>query len=112
MNKACFLKRELLVLQAMPIIKSSKKALRQSKKRIILNKDKILALKLKLKKLKKQKDAKALAEIYSLADRMVKTRVIHKNKAKRIKSQTAKLVSQPPPSSTVQSPKKNSPKNS
>lgn len=78
----------------MPVIKSSKKALRQTKKRTILNKSKATFLKIELKKLKKEKDPKVLPKIYSLVDKMVKTHVIHKNKAKRIKSRAGKIVSQ------------------
>lgn len=78
----------------MPVIKSSKKALRQTKKRTILNKSKATFLKIELKKLKKEKDPKVLPKIYSLVDKMVKTHVIHKNKAGRIKSQVEKIVSQ------------------
>ena len=76
----------------MPIIKSAAKALRQTKKRTLANQGKIAVLRVELKKLKKQKNLKQLSKIYSLADKMAKTHVIHKNKAARIKQAASKLV--------------------
>ncbi len=87
----------------MPIIKSAAKALRQTKKRTLVNKKKVTVLKTEIKKLKKQKNLQQLSKVYSLVDKMVKTHLIHKNKAARIKHAASKLV---PP----QSPKKNATK--
>ena len=78
---------------AMPIIKSAKKALRQSKKRRILNTDKKVALKSAFNVLKKNKKPEDLAKVYCLADKAVKVGVIHKNKAGRIKSRAADIIS-------------------
>ncbi len=77
----------------MPVIKGAKKALRQSKKRTILNKGKISSLRVLLSKFKKQKDEKILSSIYSLVDKMVKNKIIHKNKAARIKGKLVKKLS-------------------
>lgn len=76
----------------MPIIKSAKKALRQTKRRTKKNQGKKSALKLQLTKFRKEKNAKQLGIIYSLVDKMVKNKIIHKNKAGRIKSRLAKSL--------------------
>ncbi len=85
----------------MPVTKSSAKALRQTKKRTIQNKRKVLNLKVEIKKFKKEKDPKSLPKIYSLVDKLVKTHIVHKNKSKRLKSQLAHLV--PKASSSLKS---------
>lgn len=76
----------------MPIIKSAKKAVRQTKKRTKQNKSKKLLLKAKLAQFGKSKTKKSLSEIFSLADKLTKAGIIHKNKAKRIKSRVAKMI--------------------
>lgn len=95
-------------MTVMPIIKSAAKALRQTKKRTALNKTKTFALKLELRKFKKQKKLQDLAKIYQIVDKMAKTGLIHKNKAARIKSSASKLVAVQPPKKTT--PRKESPK--
>ncbi|PIQ69821.1 30S ribosomal protein S20 [Candidatus Shapirobacteria bacterium CG03_land_8_20_14_0_80_40_19] len=75
----------------MPIIVGAKKALRQSKKRYLLNSKKRLALKNLIKKFIKSKAKDDLSLLYSAADKAVKSGIIHKNKAKRIKSKLARL---------------------
>jgi len=75
----------------MPIIVGAKKALRQSKKRYLLNSKKRLALKNLIKKFIKSKAKDDLSLFYSAADKAVKSGIIHKNKAKRIKSKLARL---------------------
>jgi small subunit ribosomal protein S20 len=83
----------------MPITRSAKKALRQSIRRRDhnLNGKKKLTEALKgYKKLvaagKKDEATKYLANIYKAADKLVKTGVIHKNRANRIKSRLAKKI--------------------
>lgn len=76
----------------MPVLPSSKKALRKARKRTKANKAKLQSLKEVIKKFKKQKDPNLLEEIYSMVDKMVKTHIFHKNKGARIKSRLAKLV--------------------
>jgi len=76
----------------MPVTKSAKKAARQTRKRTVLNIKKKLALKLAILKLKKNRNQKTLSSIYRLADKLAKTGVIHKNKAKRLKSRAAKKL--------------------
>jgi small subunit ribosomal protein S20 len=76
----------------MPIIKSAKKALRQTKRRTLANRGKKTALHAQARAFKKQKNQKSLSTIFSLVDKLAKTGVIHKNKAARIKSQLSLLV--------------------
>jgi small subunit ribosomal protein S20 len=77
----------------MPIIKSAKKALRQNKKHFVLNQKKKSVLKALVKKTSKSKAKKDLSLLYSTVDKAVKNKIIHKNKARRIKSRIAKLSS-------------------
>lgn len=79
----------------MPIIKSAAKALRQTKKRTLVNQRKIAVLRLELKKLKKLKNSQQLSKVYSLVDKMVKVHTVHKNKAARIKHAASKIVPAP-----------------
>lgn len=90
----------------MPVTKSAANALRQATKRTIVNKSKTVALKAELKILKKTKSPKSLPKIYSIVDKMVKTHVVHKNKAKRIKSQAALLVAKNSKSPSLKQAKK------
>ena len=78
----------------MPITKSAKKKLRKDKKRTIRNALHVKAYRILLKKIKKGKgDIKKLVEeFYSKVDKAAKKKVIHKNKADRLKSQVAKLL--------------------
>ena len=82
----------------MPIIKSAKKALRQSKKRHLRNlkrKEAIIDAIKKIKKaLKKGKEEaiKFLPLVYKAIDKAAKTGAINKNAAARKKSRLAKLI--------------------
>ena len=84
----------------MPIIKSAKKALRQSKTRKVRNVQKKKKVKRVLKKIgrfldeKKTKEAKSiLPQMYKLLDKAAKTGLIKKNTAARKKSRITKLIS-------------------
>lgn len=83
----------------MPITKSAKKALRQSKKRRarnIQNKTTIKKLLKEIKKLvleKKIEEAKKLLpQVYKLLDKAAKTGLIKKNTVARKKSRITKLI--------------------
>jgi len=83
----------------MPITKSAKKALRQSKKRRKRNSQKSRLLKDQLKSLKKLiavKDKKSaldfLPKVYKTLDKSAKTNIIKKNTAARIKSRLTKTI--------------------
>lgn len=83
----------------MPITKSAKKALRQNKKRRVRNVRKILAYKASVKDFrklvavgKKDEAKKMLPKVYQTLDKAAKSGVIKKNKASRLKSNTANLL--------------------
>ena len=80
----------------MPIIKSAKKKLRQDIKRTKLNKRYELAYKKAVdairKKQKGQKSEKLLKEAYQAIDKAAKKKIIHKNKASRLKAKVARLL--------------------
>ncbi|MCP6719271.1 MAG: 30S ribosomal protein S20 [Patescibacteria group bacterium] len=83
----------------MPITKSAKKALRQSKKRRVKNIRKTRKMRELLKKVKvlvsekKTKEAKeVLPQIYKVLDKGAKTGLIKKNTADRRKSRMTKLI--------------------
>lgn len=73
----------------MPIIKSAGKKLRQDKKRTQRNLKLKSTYKEALKKAKKTHSAASIKKAYSLIDKAAKSKVIHKNKANRLKSQLA-----------------------
>ena len=83
----------------MPVTQSAKKALRQSRRRRERNLTKMAAVKKEIKTLKRfvaAKDKKnavqALAKVYKVIDKAVKTNVIPKNRANRMKSQLTKAI--------------------
>lgn len=76
----------------MPVIKSAKRALRGSKVKESINKLIMSKLEVAVRAAKKSKSLDKVNKAMSFADRATKKRVIHKNKAARIKSQLAKLL--------------------
>lgn len=80
----------------MPIIKSAKKRLKIAKRNRALNLEYLEKIRKKTKEAKKEKNTtkrkKLIAEAYSIIDKAAKKRVIHKNKAKRLKSRLIKAV--------------------
>jgi len=79
----------------MPIIKSAKKALRQSIKRRLRNiklKEAIKNAAVKMKKAKKEEMNKFLSLAYKAIDKAAKSGIIKKNTAARKKSRLAKLI--------------------
>lgn len=83
----------------MPITKSAKKALRQNKRRRVRNVRQSRSLKDEIKSLKKlviAKDKKGanetLSKVYKALDKAVKTNLIKKNTASRMKSRLTKTV--------------------
>ena len=79
----------------MPIIKSAIKKVRKDKKRTKVNTLYIKAYQTTLKKIRKGgSDVKKLISLfYSQVDKAVKHKVIHKNKAIRLKSRISKKLS-------------------
>ncbi|OGM29839.1 hypothetical protein A2630_04125 [Candidatus Woesebacteria bacterium RIFCSPHIGHO2_01_FULL_44_10] len=71
----------------MPITKTAKRALRVSGRKAAVNTTTRTKLEIALRKAKKTKTVKAISKAFSAIDRAAKKRLIHKNKAARIKSQ-------------------------
>lgn len=76
----------------MPVTKTAKRALRGSKNKESVNKQIISRLEASVRAAEKGRTQDKVAKASSLADRAAKKRVIHKNKAARIKSQLSKLL--------------------
>lgn len=73
-------------------IKSNIKTKKQSDKKHAKNSVALSNLKNNVKKVKSSKDAKDLNNLYAKADSLSRKRVIHRNKANRIKSRNAKAL--------------------
>jgi len=76
----------------MPITTSAKKALRKDKRRTIINKRLRQRVSSAVKKAKKQPTEKSLSFSFSILDKAAKKKIIHKNKASRLKSRLAKML--------------------
>ncbi len=76
----------------MPVTKTAKRALRGSKKKETVNKLIVSKLEAAIRTARKGKTAEKILKAVSLTDRAAKKKVIHKNKAARIKSQLSKLL--------------------
>lgn len=77
----------------MPVTKTAKRALRASKRKAKINAISRSRLEIAVRLARKTKKAKDVAAASSLADRAAKKKLIHKNRAARIKSSLAKLAS-------------------
>ena len=73
----------------MPIIKSAKKRVRTTKKATVRNSKSKRSLKSALKLFSKNPSAKSQSAAQSQLDKAVKKGLVHKNKAARLKKQTA-----------------------
>lgn len=76
----------------MPVIKSAKKKLRQDKKREKANKILRNAFRNAIREAQKSKTSEKIIKAVKLVDNAAKKKLIHKNKAARIKSSLSKLV--------------------
>lgn len=76
----------------MPLTKTSKRALRGSKRKESVNKIIISSLEMAVRAAKNAKTTEKIIKAISLADKSAKKHAIHKNKAARIKSQLSKLL--------------------
>ena len=76
----------------MPILKSSRKALRRDRRRAVVNRKNMKKIKLVLKKTRKNPTLKNLAEAARFLDRAAKKKVIRPHKASRLKSRLNKLL--------------------
>lgn len=76
----------------MPIIKSAIKKVRKDKTRTARNKKRELNLKSLIKKTRTSKTALDLRNVFSALDKASKVKLIHPNKAARLKSRLSKIV--------------------
>lgn len=75
----------------MPVTKTAKRALRSSKRKNLVNAAILEKLEIAIRVAKKQKTIAKITAAVKLADKAAKKRIIHKNKAARIKSALSKL---------------------
>ncbi len=94
----------------MPLIKSAKKKLRKDIKRTERNAKTKVSLSKALKLAAKKPSASTVKAAAKLADIAAKNKIIHKNKAARIKSSLSKLVKSP--AKKTETPKTNKSKTS
>lgn len=90
----------------MPVTKSAIKALRQQKRRTIVNSAIKAKMRTIIKAVKTNSGTASLSEMYSTVDRAAKRGIIHPNRAARIKSRITKSVAdqdQPTKSAPVKS---------
>lgn len=76
----------------MPVTKTAKRALRGSKRKESVNKLILAKLEVAIRSAKKTKTAEKIRAAMSFADKAAKKKVIHRNKASRIKSALSKIA--------------------
>ena len=76
----------------MPVTKTAKRALRSSKNKEKINKLTTSKLEIAVRNAVKSKNPEKIRYAASMADKAAKKKVIHKNKAGRIKAQMSKLL--------------------
>lgn len=76
----------------MPIIRSAIKKLRKDKVRTARNRVRSANVKSLIKKARQAKTPAALSEVFSALDKAAKVKLIHPNRAARLKSRLSKLV--------------------
>lgn len=76
----------------MPLIKSAIKKVRKDKTRTARNKKRANEVKKVLKSARKNPNGKSLSAAFSALDKAAKVKLIHQNKAARLKSRLAKLI--------------------
>ena len=76
----------------MPVLQSAKKALRRDRRRAVVNKSLKNKVKEVLKKTRQNPNKKNLDLSFKILDRAAKKKIIHQNKASRLKSRLSKLL--------------------
>lgn len=79
----------------MPILKNAIKALKSQKKKNVFNNLVRAKMRGELKSFVVKPTKDDLNQVYSIVDKAAKKKIIHKNKAARIKSKMQKLVGEP-----------------
>ena len=80
----------------MPLLKNAKKALRVSQRRQAINRRVRTRVKTFSDKVRQTMNEADLGAAYSAIDKSVKKKLMHKNKAARLKSQLAKIIKKTP----------------
>ena len=76
----------------MPVTKSAKKKLKVDRKRASANKKVRTLVEITIKKAEKTPTPRSVQNAFSVIDKAVKNKIIHKNKGSRIKSRLSKLI--------------------
>ncbi len=76
----------------MPVIKSAKKALKQSIKKKDLNDQLRRNIREAIRVIRKTPSQETLTSVYSALDRAAKQHILHKNRVARLKSNYSRLV--------------------
>lgn len=76
----------------MPVTKTAKRALRVSSRKLSINETLRKRIEIAQSKAKKSPTQKNISVVFSLTDRAKKIKIIHRNKAARIKSAFSKLL--------------------
>ena len=76
----------------MPILKNAKKALRSSKRKAVVNSRTRSKMRTAVAAVEASANKETVSEAFSRIDRAVKKNLIHKNKAARLKSQVARMI--------------------
>jgi small subunit ribosomal protein S20 len=79
----------------MPVTKTAKRALRASMRKRKINKVLTSKLEIAIRKAKVNKTKNSILAAISLSDKASKKKIIHKNKAARIKSSLTRLLPKP-----------------
>jgi len=76
----------------MPVTKTAKRALRSSARKDLVNRKVLTSIDLALRSFKKSPTEKSASAAFSKLDKAAKKKVIHKNKASRLKSRVRKAL--------------------
>lgn len=76
----------------MPITKSAKKALRQQRRKTLINDKIVVAYKKAIKTFRQKPTEALLSQTFSILDQAAKKNVIRKGKADRLKARLSRLV--------------------
>jgi ribosomal protein S20 len=76
----------------MPVTKTAKRALRSSGRKALINVKRTSSWEIAVREVEKKKTSESLKKAFSLLDRASKNKLIHKNKASRIKSRLNRIV--------------------
>jgi len=77
----------------MPVTKTAKRALRSSLRKKAQNQLSLKKMDILVRKFKKRPEVAVFKKLISEVDKAAKKKIIHKNKASRIKSKASKLLS-------------------